>query len=104
MLIYQNTIIFCSRFLLYKVATFKSLTVETGEYLLLFGSEYFAVDLCLRFCQIFITLRNNKPAEVKDRRDNTFGLWTRLGPMNHVLDGDPDPHGKRQIRGKGGPL
>jgi len=30
-----------------------------------------------------------------------FGLWTRVGPRNHVLDGGPDPHGKRQFWGKG---
>jgi len=34
-----------------------------------------------------------------------FGLWTWVGPRNHVLDGCPDPHAKWQFSGKrGGPL
>jgi len=30
-----------------------------------------------------------------------FGLWTRMGPRNYVLDGGPDLHGKGQFWGKG---
>jgi len=26
-----------------------------------------------------------------------FGLWARMGPRNHVLDGSPDLHGKGQF-------
>jgi len=26
-----------------------------------------------------------------------FGLWTRVGPRNLVLDGSPDPHAKGQF-------
>ena len=26
-----------------------------------------------------------------------FGLRTQVGPRYHVLDGDPDPHGKGQF-------
>jgi len=26
-----------------------------------------------------------------------LGLWTRVGPRNHVLDGGPDLHGKGQF-------
>ena len=33
-----------------------------------------------------------------------FGLRTRVDPVNHVLDGGPDPHGKGQLWGKGRPL
>jgi len=33
-----------------------------------------------------------------------FGLRTRVGLGNHVLDGGQDPHGKRQLCGKGRPL
>ena len=28
-----------------------------------------------------------------------FQLKTQMGPGNHVLDGDPDPHGKGQFEG-----
>jgi len=27
-----------------------------------------------------------------------FGMWTRVGPRNHVLDGDPDPQGQSAVR------
>jgi len=30
-----------------------------------------------------------------------FGLWTRMGPRKHVLDGGPDPHVKEQFLRKG---
>jgi len=26
-----------------------------------------------------------------------FGLWSRMDPRNHVLDGDPDPPEKGQF-------
>jgi len=26
-----------------------------------------------------------------------FGLWARMGPGNHMLDGSPDPQGKGQF-------
>jgi len=29
--------------------------------------------------------------------ERPFGLWTRLGPWNHVLDESPDTHGKGQF-------
>ena len=33
-----------------------------------------------------------------------FGLSTRVGPGNHVLDGGPDPIGGAISRGKGRPI
>jgi len=33
-----------------------------------------------------------------------FGLRTRVGPGNHVLDGDPDPPWERAILGEGRPI
>jgi len=34
-----------------------------------------------------------------------FGLRTQVGPVNHVLDGGPDPRGKGQFcGGKGRPI
>jgi len=37
------------------------------------------------------------PAKMAEPIEMPFGLWTRVGPRNHVLDGDPDPHGKGQF-------
>ena len=33
-----------------------------------------------------------------------FGLWVRMGPRNHNLDGVQIPHGKGQFLGKGSPI
>ena len=33
------------------------------------------------------------PAKTAEPIEMPFGLRTRLGPRNHVLDGDPDPLG-----------
>jgi len=41
------------------------------------------------------------PAETAEPIDMPFGLWTRVGPRNHVLDGVPDPPYKETIL-KGG--
>jgi len=47
------------------------------------------------------------PAKTAELIKIPFGLWTRVGPRNHVLDGDPDPScakttlcGKRYLQGK----
>ena len=43
-----------------------------------------------------VTLVN--PAKMAEPIDFPFGLRTRVGPKNHVLDGGPDPtHGKGQF-------
>jgi len=34
----------------------------------------------------------------------TFWLCARMGPRNHVLDGDPDPPWEGAILGKGAPI
>ena len=31
--------------------------------------------------------------------DMPYGLWARVGPSNHVLDGGPDPPGKLACSG-----
>jgi len=42
------------------------------------------------------------PATTDEPIEMPFGLWTRVGPRNHVLDWGPDPHEKGVIlRGKG---
>jgi len=32
------------------------------------------------------------PAKTAEPMEIPFGIWTRVGPRNHVLDGGPDPH------------
>ena len=42
------------------------------------------------------------PAKTAEPIEMPFGLWTWVGPGNHVLDGRPDPTRKGAIlRGKG---
>jgi len=31
----------------------------------------------------------------------SLGMWTQVGPSNHVLDGGPDPSGEEAILGWG---
>jgi len=42
------------------------------------------------------------PAKTAAPIELPFGLRTWVGPGNHVLDGDPDPHGKGQFLGENG--
>ena len=42
------------------------------------------------------------PAKTAERIEMPFGLRTRVGPRNHVLDGVQMPHGKRQFWGETG--
>jgi len=45
------------------------------------------------------------PVKMAEPIEMLFGLWARVGPRNHVLDGGPDPPWERAIfRGIGGPL
>ena len=46
------------------------------------------------------------PAKVVGPTEIQFGLWTWVGPRNHVLDGDEDPPWEGEIlrRGKGRPI
>jgi len=37
------------------------------------------------------------PARTAEPIEMPFGLWTREGPRNYVLDGVQIPHGKRQF-------
>jgi len=41
------------------------------------------------------------PAKTTEPIKMPFGLRTRVGPRNHVLDGARSAHGKRQFLGKG---
>ena len=44
------------------------------------------------------------PAKTAETIVMSFGLWTRVGPMNHVLDGVQSRYEETILRGKGGPL
>ena len=37
-----------------------------------------------------------EPAKTDEPIELPFGMWTRMGPGNHVICGDPDPHRKGQ--------
>jgi len=43
---------------------------------------------CSMVCQ-YITIVS--PAKAAEPIEKPFGLWIRMGPRNHVLDGGPDP-------------
>jgi len=41
--------------------------------------------------------------EIGQTIDLPFGLWTQLGPSNHILDGGPDaPRARSILRGRDG--
>jgi len=45
------------------------------------------------------------PAKTAEPIEMPFGLWARVGPRNHVLDGVHMPHGKGQfLGGRGQPI
>jgi len=46
------------------------------------------VSVGLSVCLLVIAMSCAKTAEPIKM---PFGVWTLVGPMNHVLDGDPDP-------------
>jgi len=44
------------------------------------------------------------PAKTSEPIELPFGLKTRVGPRNHVLDGVQVPHGRGNFDGKGRPI
>jgi len=81
----------------------KSQTVTTGENLSVLGHI-----TVMRWCDLsFRTERrlsvglsvchSLEPCKAAERIEMPFGLWTRVRPGNHVLDGGPDPHAKGQF-------
>ena len=40
-------------------------------------------------------------AKTAEPIETQFGLWTRMGPRNHVLDGSRSPMGRGNFKGKG---
>jgi len=61
---------------------------------------------CLSICQyVFQSVTVVSPAKLAEPIQILFGLRTAVGPMNHVLDGDPDPPWEGAVlRGKGRPI
>jgi len=52
------------------------------------------------FVRLSVTLVS--PVKTAERIEVPFGLWTWLGPWNHVLDGGSDPPmGRGNFGGKG---
>ena len=43
------------------------------------------------------------PAKTSEPIEMMFGLWTRAGPRNHVLDEVPDPTRRGNFEAKGAP-
>ena len=41
------------------------------------------------------------PAKTVEQIEMPFGMWARMGPHNHVLDGGLDPPGEGTILGVG---
>ena len=37
------------------------------------------------------------PAKIAELIEMSFGMWTEVGPRNHVLDDGPDPGAKGQF-------
>jgi len=62
------------------------------------------VDVCLSLSQS-VSLMIASPAKTAEPIEMPFGVWTRVGPKKHVLDGVQVPHAKGKFEGKmGGPL
>ena len=59
--------------------------------------------VCRLACKSVISASSAKMAKPIEM---LFGLWTRVGPKNHLLDGGPDPPCKGAIlrEGKGQPI
>jgi len=43
-------------------------------------------------------------AETAEPIEMSFGFWAQMGPRNHVLNGNPDPHRNGQLWGKWVPI
>ena len=51
-------------------------------------------------CKLIDTVQSVRivnPAKMAEPIKMSFGMWTWVGPRNHVLDVSPDPHAKRQL-------
>jgi len=54
--------------------------------------RHLAIDVawsaCLSLC---LLVKSVSPAKTDEPIEMPFGLWTRVGPRDHVLCGGPDP-------------
>ena len=57
--------------------------------------------VCLSVCLSVTVVRL---AKVDEPIKMPFGLWTRVGPWNNVLDGGPEPPWEEAIFLGGGPI
>jgi len=54
--------------------------------------------VCLSVCH------DREPCRTAEPTEMLFGMWTRVGPKNHTLDGGPDVHARRgDFEGEKGP-
>jgi len=64
---------------------------------------YWRSSMVTRLVGLSVTIVG--PAKMAEPIEMPFGLWTRMGPRNHVLDGGPYPRGKGQFwEGEGWPI
>jgi len=60
--------------------------------------RHLAIDVawsaCLSLC---LLVKSVSPAKTDEPIEMPFGLWTRVGPRDHVLCGGPDPQGEGTI-------
>ena len=60
---------------------------------LLLRTEYHSLSICLLVSLDTLV----SPAKMAEAIEMQFGLWTRVGPRMHVLDGAQIPHAKGQL-------
>ena len=49
---------------------------------------------------VCLSVTTVSPAKTAEPIEIPFGVQTRVGPRNYVLDGSPDPHGKGTFEGR----
>jgi len=52
--------------------------------LIVTDAAWYSLSIGLSACH------DREPCKTAEPLEMPFGLWTRVGPRNHVLDGDPD--------------
>jgi len=63
------------------------------------------LSVCLSCLSVGLSVTLVSPAKTAEPIEMPFGLWTLVGPRNHVLDGGPDPPmGRGNFEGERCPL
>jgi len=57
----------------------------------------FVIDGVARGLSVCLSVTIVSPTNTAEPIEMPFGLWTRVGPINHVLYGGPDLHEKGQF-------